>query len=115
MLLVDSSNKIKITAGDTGILKIKIPGYELKTGDKVYLTVSNSMVGSIGSSYGDAFQKVVNAFEDDGTATITIQPNDTKDMSGRHFYDIQVTRANGEIHTVVPRNVFEILEEVTKI
>lgn len=45
-----------------------------------------------------------------GKASITIMPNDTKNLSFNHRYitDIQITFGNGEVHTVYPADVSKV-------
>ena len=109
MFKVDYNKKITITEGDTGYLKLSIPNYKIAPGDTIYFRVK-------AKDHGYLFQKVVTGEEhiENGMATIKIEPQDTKSKElGVYLYDIQLTRENKDIFTVVgPRN-FEIMEGIT--
>lgn len=54
-----------------------------------------------------------------GIAAIELTPQDTAIAVGRYKTDIQITFANGQVHTIYPPNVntvayFKIAEEVTR-
>ncbi len=81
----------------------------LVTGDTVYFTVKVSA-----SDTAKAFQKVVASFNTDGSATITIDPSDTKELNiGDYVYDVQITFETGDVKTVIPMSKFRLAAEVT--
>ena len=112
MLMVEGY-RLKMTKGDDGYITIQIPGYKIQAGDTVKLSVSKAMVG--GAPVGGASLVATGSNDlSKGTSTIKIPHSDSSRLSaGRYYYDVQVTMANGDIHTVIPRNIFEVLEEVT--
>lgn len=70
------------------------------------------------SDRGYVLQKVVSEFDDDGRAIINILPEDTERIhieNGRetYKYDIQLTRADGTVTTIVPASNFVVEEDVT--
>ena len=77
-------------------------------GDTVYFTIKTSIYTDVKS-----LQKVVTTF-DDGKALILIDANDTKSKEyGLYRYDIQLSRANGKVTTLVEDSPFIIKGEVT--
>jgi hypothetical protein len=108
-----SGKNISMTRGDSEAISLSCTdsskvGIPLVTGDTIYFTVKVSA-----SDEAKAFQKVVTAF-DAGIAYIDIMPNDTKSMCfGSYVYDVQLTKANGTVTTIIPPSRFTLLEEVT--
>ena len=50
----------------------------------------------------------------DGKALITIHPEDTAELKFKTYvYDIQLTRANGQVQTIVKPSQFVVGSEVT--
>lgn len=101
-----SNNIISITRGDTGKFEIRILDaykniYTLEEGDTILFTVKKDTETS-----DVLIQK--------NSLDIRIDPIDTQDLKyGIYKYDIQVTLANGEVHTIIPASDFIIKEEVT--
>lgn len=78
-------------------------------GDTVYFTVK--------LKYADTdyvIQKIATEFQD-GNAVIEIKPEDTKQLQFNrdYFYDIQVTRVDGAVTTIVPCSIFRVGVEIT--
>lgn len=58
--------------------------------------------------------KVVTKFNEDGSAVIPIEPEDTKSLAaGKYKYDIQVTFAEGTVTTVIEVSDFILRPGVT--
>src|SRR5574344_532918 len=77
-------------------------------GDIVYFTVKR-----VTYTEGKILQKIVTEFID-GVALITIFPKDTQELKpGVYYYDIQWTREDGTVKTIVPVSNFVIDEEIT--
>jgi len=104
---------ITMTRGDTGTMRVTCfkSGVALpfEEGDTVYFTVKTSP-----SVEQKLIQKVIRDFVD-GSAYIHILPEDTKELRFRrvHAYDIQLTLADGSVHTIVGPSKFIVTEEVT--
>lgn len=97
---------IKMPRGDSE--SITINGLSLVPGDIVYLTVKEHI-----NTSDIAFQKKITEFVS-GSAIIGITPNDTKGLQFRTYvYDIQLTRADGTVTTIVKPHEFTIEGEVT--
>ena len=78
-------------------------------GDTVYFTVKQSP-----NTDKIMMQKIITTFDEDGSCTIEINPDDTKNFSFRDYvYDIQLNDSNGRVTTIVPCSKFTISEEVT--
>ena len=105
-MLKIEDNKIQLTRGDTGIFNVEILDdagnpYELDDGDMLRFTVRKSPTS------GDIF--IQKAGQE-----IIIEPEDTARLSyGKYVYDIELTRADGTVDTIIPPTLFEIMQEVT--
>ena len=104
---------ITMIRGDTETIKVSCKDAQgvnvpLKDGDTLYFTVKTSI-----STEEKVMQKVITEFTD-GIAYINISPDDTKSLSFRtYYYDIQLTRADGTVKTIIPPSKFTIKGEVT--
>ena len=111
MLRIDSrTNKISLTRGDTAYLEINIiddiagAEYTMAEGDEIALTVKKTVEDAEA-----LIQKVSK-----GTNTFHLLPEDTKSLAfGTYKYDIQLTKENGDVFTVIAPSAFEIMPEVT--
>jgi len=105
---------ISMVRGDTESLTVKISDesgtqIDFVSGDTVYFTVREA----IGDT-ATILQKVITSFNLEGEAIVQIDPDDTDDLFFKTYvYDIQWTKANGQVKTIVPASDFEILAEVT--
>ena len=80
----------------------------LVAGDIIYLTVKSSIATEV-----KIFQKEIITFTD-GKAIIEILPSDTKTLQFIPLvYDVQLTKANGVVTTIIPPSKFVIEGEVT--
>ena len=96
-----------MTRGDSESLTVTCAQIPFTAGDTIYLTLREDAESEI------AMQKVVTDFSD-GAAVIGIDPADTEGMEfGDYVYDIQLTRADGTITTLVPISRWRLTEEVT--
>lgn len=108
-----SGQKMSMIRGDTESFTVSIQNeagekIALQNGDKIYFTVKTSP-----KVEEKILQKLIESFND-GNAEIFIEHNDTKDLpTGDYVYDIQWTKADESVTTIIPPNVFEIAEEVT--
>ena len=104
---------ISMIRGDTEAIKVLCTDAQgvsvpLEDGDTLYFTVK-SYVGAEEKE----MQKVITEFPD-GIAYINISPDDTKFMNvGIRYYDIQLTRADGTVKTIIPPSMFTIKGDVT--
>lgn len=110
MFRIETDGTIRLTRGDTARLAVEVTNeqtgepYEIQGDDTVTLTVRRSE-----SSADVLVQKVLT-----GSGNFYIAPNDTKAMSyGKYKYDIQINTASGEVYTIIPPTIFEIMGEVT--
>jgi hypothetical protein len=101
----DNKN-IKMTRGDSE--SIYVNGLNLVDGDIIYLTVKEHI-----NTTSIAFQRKITEFVN-GNAVIGIRPEDTKKLQFRKYvYDIQLTRADGTVTTIIEPHDFVIEGEVT--
>lgn len=111
-MIVKGTN-LHITRGDTEGIIVRVideagEDVSLGSGDVVEFTVRRSA-----SHPEKMIHKVINTFEN-GEALITLYPEDTDDLPfGNCTYDIQLTRANGDVKTIVKPSKFVIGTEVS--
>ena len=104
---------ISMIRGDTETIKISCKDSEgvdvpLGDGDTLYFTVKYS----VGTDEKE-IQKVITEFPE-GIAYINITPDDTKFMRFRsYYYDIQLTKLDGTVKTIIPPSIFTVKGEVT--
>lgn len=102
------NNTITLTRGDTAVLKLDIIDeqgipYDVTDSDVVIFTLKRSVLDK-----AVVFQKSMV----DGK--ITIQPQDTANLEyGQYFYNVELTKEDGFVATVIPPHRFVIAEEVT--
>lgn len=110
-------NTIEMINGDTGVLKINFSNYELKEGDRVYLSASNPQMARTkmlrGDDGGYAFQKMVTVELEGNSISIVIGPEDTQSLEGEFLYDVQLSCANGYVDTIIPPSKLIIKRGVT--
>lgn len=106
MFRIENDN-IYLTRGDTAgfsiVLFDGIEEYEMQDGDTLTFTVRKNVY-----SPDILIQKVVTENE------FAFSPRDTQGYPfGNYVYDVQLNFANGDINTVIPPSLFQIMEEVT--
>lgn len=100
---------IHLTRGDTAYLAVEITNsdgsaYEMDPGDVLALSVKKYF-----SDPNYVFQKIVH-----GAQEFKILPEDTSELDfGIYKYDVQLTKANGDVYTVIPVSDLELQREVT--
>ena len=99
---------ISMTRGDSESITVRITqGEGLTAGDRIDFTVRQSAEEPI------ELQKTVTEFPD-GDAVIVLRPEDTTPMEfGSYVYDIQLTRADGTVQTIIKPSKFKLEQEVT--
>lgn len=111
-----SNRNILMTRGDSESITVQCftrtggtrTASPFETGDTVTFTVRKDAKGII------QIQKAVTEFDENGAAVILINPGDTAEMGfGHYVYDIQLTRADHSVTTIVPISNFTLAEEVT--
>lgn len=104
-----SGSEIRLTRGDTAYLSVEITSqygaiYQMEPEDILILSVKR-----FASAQGYALQKQIR-----GAARFHIEPKDTASLAlGVYKYDVELRKANGDVHTVIPSSNFELTEEVT--
>ena len=111
MLYIDErTNKISLTRGDTAYLEINIVD-ELVGGEYV-MEENDILTLSVKKTVKD--QEILLQNISKGSNTFHIEPEDTKGFDFSSYqYDVQLTKANGDVFTVIVPSKFEILPEVT--
>ena len=107
-MLTIKNNVISLTRGDSARIALTInkedgTEYTPQDGDQILFTVKkNTRTAEI------LFQ---HAFHD---SQIYIVPQDTENLKyGDYVYDVQLTKVDGAVMTIVPPNTIKVLEEVT--
>lgn len=103
---IDSNNNIRMTRGDSESITVSCEQLPFEDGDEVRLTVRKSKYNG-----EKVIEKIVTEFVE-GKAIIEIQPADTSHMGFREYiYDIQLTRADGAVTTIIkPAKFYTELE-----
>lgn len=110
MLRVNEQNEIELTRGDTAFLTVPIVNdltgeeYIMEEDDTLTLTIKRSVTDKT-----PTLQKTAH-----GENTFHIRPEDTAGCDfAKYRYDVQLTRANGDVYTVIVPTTFRVGEEVT--
>ena len=109
MTVKESGGKVNIamTRGDSESITVRC-SEPFADGDTVTFTMRPDIEGEI------ALQKEITDFPD-GEAVIVFEPEDTASLDfGDYVYDIQLTRANDTVTTLVVPARFRLTEEVTR-
>ena len=108
-----SGTNISMIRGDAEAMEISIEDKNgvpipLVAGDIIYFTVKEST-----ETTEKILQKVIIDFPA-GKGLITIHPADTRNLEAKIYtYDVQRSKANGDVRTVVPPSQFMIRGDVT--
>lgn len=112
--MIVSGTNLSMTRGDSESITVScIDGAGdpvlFVTGDTIYFTIKSDAASTV-----KILQKVITEFEEDGSAIICIDHADTEEcVFKKYTYDIQLTRADGTVTTIVKPATFEITKEVT--
>lgn len=110
MLYVNQDGTIRLTRGDTARLEITITNS--LTNEEYPLDPEDSLIFTIKKSVNDATALVKKELV--GENIFHLKPEDTATFSYRSYvYDVQLTRANGDVYTIIVPTTFEIMKEVT--
>ena len=99
---------IQATKGDTIIMPIVVFNndnsiYQVQTGDIINFGLKEN--------YEDS-ECLIEKTIDNETLTLVLEHDDTKNLEvGTYVYDIQITKANGEVNTFISSNI-QITNEV---
>lgn len=97
-----------MTRGDSETITVSCPAIPFATGDKITFTVRKTA-----ASKEKIIEKIITVF-DEGKAVIEIAPADTAELRfGSYLYDIQLTRADGTVTTLIKPAAFSVREEVS--
>lgn len=104
--MIINGTKLSMVRGDSESITVRC-SMGFNAGDQVIFTMREDVDSPI------ALQKVVTDFPV-GEAVIGIYPEDTSGLDfGDYVYDIQWTRADGTVTTIVEKSRFTLREEVT--
>ena len=107
MYKVEGTN-ITLTRGDT--LNVQIT---MKQGSRDYEPQNGDVIRfAMKKKYTDP-EPLITKIIPNGTLRLHLDPADTKELDfGRYVYDIELTKANGDVDTFICESVFEIAKEV---
>lgn len=109
MLYVLPDKTIRLTRGDTAYLTFII---NTATEEEYVMAADDTLTLSVKKTVNDKqylMRKTVK-----GTNALKIEPSDTQGLAfARYKYDVQLTKASGDVFTIIDVSVFEILPEVT--
>lgn len=104
-----SGTTIKLTRGDTFMALISITN---QNGDPYVPVEGDSIRFAMKQTYDQAEPLLVKYVPID-TMKLVIEPDDTKGLAfGKYIYDIQLTKATGEVDTFITEATIKITEEV---
>ena len=108
-MLQITSNEVSLTRGDSADLQVIIYDlegnvYELQTGDILTFTMK----------YNCVTEDIIIQKDITSGSTIHIQPTDTNELAyGSYWFDVQLTKADSKVYTVIDPHKFNITKEVT--
>ena len=111
--LVIRGNEMTMTRGDSESITISVVNEDgtknlLEVGDTIYFTVKKNI-----NTDEKIMQKVITHFTNN-VAIIEIEPIDTDNLDfGDYVYDVQLTKSDGKVMTIITPNRFTIGGEVT--
>lgn len=109
MLNVLDDNSIELTRGDTARLSVSVTNDD---GEEYEIQSDDTLTLSIKKSVNDAEALVTKTVV--GINHFHIEPKDTSGLDfGKYKYDVQLTTADGDVHTVITPSTFKITQEVT--
>lgn len=104
---------ISMTRGDSEAIKVTVKDtlgniIPLVTGDTIHFTVRENVMHPT-----KVIEKIITEF-DDGKALININPQDTGNLKfATYYYDIQLTKEDGTVKTIITPAYFTITGEVS--
>ena len=109
MLNVFDDNSIELTRGDTARLSVTVTNDD---GGIYTIQPSDTLTLSIKKSVNDPEALIEKTIF--GNNVFHIEPKDTSGLEfGKYKYDVQLTTAEGDVHTVITPSAFKIAQEVT--
>lgn len=106
-MIVDGNN-LKMTRGDSESISVSYDT-PFTEGDVIEMTVRQRETAPV-----KLIHKVITEFEEDGSALIVLNPEDTASMRfGDYVYDIQWKKANGWTSTIIKPAMFTLTSEVS--
>lgn len=105
--------QITLTRGDT--LRTKVTIYLDESKSEEYTPVAGDIIKFAVKQYARRKGELISIIIPNDTMELHIKPEDTSALDFNTYkYDIQLTRANGDVHTVIGYKNFKITEEVAE-
>lgn len=102
------NNEIFLIRGDSAEFELKLRS---KVGKPIQLTEDDKLLFTVRKSVKSEEFSLQKEFVN---GKISLAPEDTERMEfGKYLYDVQLTRKDGFVDTIIPPHVFNVLEEVT--
>lgn len=108
-----SGSTITLTRGDTFMALVTITSKDADATIQPYIPKEGDSVRfAMKQNYDDAEPVLIKDIPID-TMKLIIEPEDTKQLDfGKYVYDIQLTKASGEVDTFIAKAKINITEEV---
>lgn len=95
--------------GDTAVFQLQI---KTASGSAYTPTSDDKIRFAMKKRYSDT-RTLIKKQINNSTLLLTLEPNDTKGLGfGDYVYDIELTKQDGTVDTIVPKACFRLLEEV---
>ena len=105
-----SNNNISLIRGDSGIFALAVKDTD---GKDVELSVDDQLTFTVRRTAKSPLIVIQKQIEPLST-TINIKPADTASLPfGAYVYDVELSRSDGFVDTIIPPHEFLLLEEVT--
>lgn len=109
-------NVITLTRGDTlnltVILRDGDSPYVPSSGDSIRFALKHDRRNVAGTDYEDT-QPIITKVIDTSEMILHLDPTDTKSLGfGSYVYDVELTKANGDVDTFITASKFVIAPEV---
>lgn len=107
--MIDDFYNLTLIRGDSDHVTVLLEGEPFIAGYELRLTVRKDFYSK------KEIEKKVFEFSEDGKARFDFLPEDTSCMVyGDYVYDVQMTRKNGDVKTIIKPAKFTLLPDVTR-
>lgn len=109
-MLKISGTTITLTRGDSAYIDLSLTD---EYGDEYVPDPGDEIRFAVKKSFNDSDPVLIRVVIPLDTLVLHIEPNDTKQLAyGTYNYDIQLTKANGDVDTFINKASFILTEEV---
>lgn len=115
MFKINTNGSMEIIRGDSAAFDVTVYDTDEETGEKIIYTLNpgDTLTFTVKKNTKTT-EVLIQKIAEGELNTITINPEDTNELGyGSYKYDIQFTRADGYVDTIIPPTIFKVSEEVT--